>query len=73
MKHFSITDDPIKDFERWDAIREEWLESRPICSKCGEHIQDEWCFSTWNDEELICQKCAEDIEDEDLQVYSICD
>lgn len=35
------TDDPIADFNRWDADQTEWLERLPVCSECGEHIQQE--------------------------------
>lgn len=73
MSYVSITDDPVKDYERWDAMREEWLANRPICTNCGEHIQDEWCYSTWANNELICQECAKEIDDEDLQIYYIYD
>ena len=41
-------------YERWEADdnrKEKWLQSRPICCICGDHIQeekaiyynDEWC------------------------------
>ena len=33
--------DPLDDFARREHEQEEWLKSRPICSKCGRHIQDE--------------------------------
>lgn len=35
------SDDPVRDFERWDAEQNAWLESRPKCAHCHEHIQDE--------------------------------
>jgi non-homologous end joining protein Ku len=35
------TDDPIADFDRYDKEQQERLEQRPVCSVCGEHIQDD--------------------------------
>lgn len=35
------TDDILADFEKHDAKKEKWLESRPICCVCGEAIQEE--------------------------------
>lgn len=39
-----FTDDPVADFSRHDAEQEAELELLPICSECGERIQDEHCF-----------------------------
>lgn len=36
---------------------QEWLESRPICSECGEHIQDEYAYKIGG--RLICKCCME--------------
>ena len=33
--------DITDDFERRDAEKERWLQSRPVCCICKEHIQDE--------------------------------
>ena len=38
------TDDPVRDFLRHEADREEELEGLPECELCGEPIQDETCF-----------------------------
>lgn len=51
----SYTDDPIRDFERYDAEQQAWLDSRPVCSECDHPIQDERCFQF--NGELICQNC----------------
>ena len=37
----SWTDDPVADFERYDAEKERWLARRPICCICKEHIQED--------------------------------
>ena len=34
------TDNPVRDFERYDADREDELASLPVCDICDEPIQD---------------------------------
>ena len=53
-----FTDDPIADFDMYDAEYARWLTKRPICSECGEHIQDEYCYSI--DGKYICHECLDD-------------
>ena len=50
-----FTDDPIADFNRHSREQEEWLDSRPVCSECGHHIQDEYCYEI--NDEYICEDC----------------
>ena len=38
---YHITDDPIADFNRWDAEQTARLKQLPCCKECGEHIQQE--------------------------------
>ena len=33
--------DPLDDFARLDREQSEWLKSRPVCSHCKRHIQEE--------------------------------
>ena len=49
------TDDPVSDFERHDAQQEKWLQSRPVCEVCGDHIQDEHLYDI--DGDLVCEEC----------------
>lgn len=49
------TDDPIADFNRWDAEQNRKLERMPVCCECGEHIQDDTCFEI--NDEIICNSC----------------
>lgn len=49
--------DPITDFARNDADFERWLESRPKCTICGNHIQEESCYVIAG--KFICEKCME--------------
>lgn len=52
------TDNPIRDFLRWDAEREEELKKLPRCSHCAEHIQDDYAFVV--NDEWICEDCMRD-------------
>lgn len=36
-----FTDDPVADFYRHDQKQTKWLNSLPICQRCGEAIQQE--------------------------------
>lgn len=38
------TDDPVRDFERYDAEQEAWLRARPTCDACKNHIQEEYYY-----------------------------
>lgn len=51
------TDDPIADYEAWDAEQQRRLESRPICSECDEPIQDDEAY--YINGEWICQNCMD--------------
>jgi formylmethanofuran dehydrogenase subunit E len=48
--------DPNLDFLEHDAEAEHWLERRPVCSICGEHIQDDIALRL--DGEWICDGCV---------------
>lgn len=51
------SDDPLMDFERWDAERTEWLSERPLCSYCDEPIQEDSAFRI--NDMLFCEECME--------------
>lgn len=51
------TDDPIRDFEYYDAKREESLNNLPVCYECEEPIQDDACYEF--DGEYVCENCLE--------------
>ena len=60
------TDDPEKDFDRWDAEQEAALEKLPKCVKCKEPIQDDHYFDVNGElycEEHMIEKFRKDIED----------
>lgn len=50
-----------------DAAKERWRESRPTCSACKEHIQDEYLYETIRG--LLCEECAEAYADELAEEY----
>ena len=37
-----FTNDPLRDFERYEAEQEEALKKLPLCEICEERIQDEY-------------------------------
>ena len=49
------TDDPIADFERYDAAQEAKLERLPVCEECGEPIQDDYAY--YINDIWICESC----------------
>ncbi len=51
-------------WERREAEQERWLESRPICCRCREHIQDEPVVDAETGEEF-CPDCWEELIEED--------
>lgn len=50
------TDDPIADFNKWDAEQENRRKMLPRCCECGKHIQDDELFDVYGD--LYCWDCA---------------
>lgn len=52
-----FTDEPLRDFERYDAEQQDMLFKLPKCSECGEHIQSDELYE-FNDE-FICPECLE--------------
>ena len=52
-----ITDDPIADFNAWDAEQADWLAKLPVCADCDEPIQDETAFYINGD--WICNDCID--------------
>lgn len=65
------TDDPAKDYERYDRKRQEWLDSLPQCAYCKEPIQDEKYFEIEGDpvhRECIESYCKEHYEKENTEL-----
>lgn len=49
------SDDPVADFNRYDAKQQSELDKLPRCSECDHPIQDDFCFEV--NDELICDEC----------------
>ena len=47
--------DNLDSYERYQSAQDKWLESRPICVECGEHIQEEHYFEI--NDEPVCFEC----------------
>ena len=45
-------------WEMQDREKEKWLQSRPKCDVCDEHIQDEYLYEI--DGYLVCENCLEE-------------
>lgn len=45
-------------WEQHDAVQEQWRDSRPVCSYCGEHIQDDGAAQIRG--EYYCRQCLDD-------------
>ena len=53
------SDDPIADFHHHDAEQTEWLEKRPRCAECHEHIQQEKAVCIQGN--FYCDDCLADL------------
>jgi formylmethanofuran dehydrogenase subunit E len=51
------SDDPERDFLRWDAQQQNELKKLPVCADCDNPIQDESAF--YINGEWICEDCME--------------
>lgn len=61
-----ITDDPHRDFDRWDAEQHAQLERLPQCDRCEEYIQDDY-YEIHG--ERLCKECMDDIYKVSLDDY----
>lgn len=57
MSYFR-TDDPLRDFDRYDAAMAAREARLPQCEKCGEYIHDDVYFEI--DNEILCEECMRD-------------
>lgn len=54
---FYRTDEPLADFNRWDAEQQRKLDRLPKCYECEEPIQTEECFEI--NGECVCPECLD--------------
>lgn len=57
MMKSPITDDPYADFDRWDEEQQRAIEKLPVCTECGEPIQDDVYYDI--DGDCVCPGCLE--------------
>lgn len=60
-------DDAYSQWERHEAKQQAWLERRPVCCYCDEHIQDEHLFDI--EGELYHAKCLVEHFRKDTEDY----
>lgn len=60
-----FTDEPAYDYDRYCDEQEIWLKSRPKCSECGAHIQDDHCYEISGG--LVCPDCLENNHRKDFE------
>lgn len=51
------SDDPVRDFERYERAQAKRLSELPVCDFCDEPIQGEYYYSINGDN--ICPKCLD--------------
>lgn len=50
-----LSDNPIADFDRYDAACQREEERLPVCEICGEPIQDDYLYDL--EGTIICEEC----------------
>ena len=55
MKTMFYTDNPARDYDRYDDYITQKLLRYPVCAECRERIQDDDLYDI--DGELICESC----------------
>lgn len=62
-----FTDDPVADFERYDAEKEAALERLPKCDECKKRIQDDYVYEI--EGYLLCESCMKANYRKDVDEY----
>lgn len=52
------TDDPLRDFDRYDALMAAREAKLPRCDRCGEPINDDIYYEIGD--EILCENCMHD-------------
>lgn len=60
------SDNPERDFDRYEAEQQRKLDRLPKCAHCGEPIQDEDCYKI--DGDLVHSDCATDYLEKNCKV-----
>ena len=59
-----MSDDPLRDYDRYEAEQEKRLSKLPHCADCDEPIQDETAY--YINGEWICEDCMDTYRQEVL-------
>ena len=51
-----FSDDPLRDYNRWEHEQYLWEMSRPVCCDCGEHITGEYMWNFHG--QYYCEDCV---------------
>lgn len=46
-------------YRQHEIAQSKWLASLPVCDRCGEPIQDEYCWEVEPDE-WVCESCKDE-------------
>lgn len=52
------SDDPVRDFDRYDMVQARRETRLPVCDKCKKRIYDDIYFEI--EGEILCEKCVHD-------------
>lgn len=53
------SDDPVRDFDRYDMAQAQKEAKCPECDKCGKHITDDFYYEIGG--EILCEDCMHDL------------
>lgn len=56
---FYRTDDPLRDFDRWDREQQKQLDKLPICIRCDHHIHQDAVVRIGG--KYYCDECLHDM------------
>lgn len=62
-----ISDDPHRDFDRYDAEQSRLIAMLPKCCECNEPIQDDFCYEI--NGELICEDCLNEFHRKETEDF----
>lgn len=65
------TDDPVADFDRWDADQYRRQKRHPRCAHCDEYVQNTRYYLI--NDSVICPDCLEIDFGHDVDEYIDCD
>lgn len=61
------SDDPARDFDRWDMEQERRRARLPVCDRCLKSINDETFFDF--EGYVLCEKCMHDVYGRSTEDY----